>query len=206
MTQIAALKCRCGKVRGHVENAAPGTANRMICHCDDCQAFVHYLERQDLLDEHAGSDIVQVAPATLKFEQGAEHIVGMRLSPKGLYRWYASCCNTPLGNTMSPSIPFVGIAASTFEQADQAFGPPTGTFLGKFAVGTLPSEKLKPQVGAILGALAKVFRWRIGGKVWPHPFFDEKTREPSRPVHLISKDERTALRAFCGPRPSAKAS
>lgn len=204
MTQIAALSCRCGKVRGRVEGAAPSDSNRMICYCDDCQAFLHYLERSDLLDEHGGSDVVQVAPATLKFEQGSEHIVGMRLSPKGLYRWYARCCRTPLGNTLTPQIPFAGLAASTLSPVDQAFGPPKGGYMGKFAVGEIPAAHRKTSIGTTLGIVGRVLGWRLRGKAWPHPFFDRSTREPSYPVHVISKEERAALRAFCGPTPTAR--
>ena len=90
--------CRCGEVEGRLDNAARETVNRIVCYCDDCQAFVHYLGRADLLDEHGGSDIVQVAPASLAYTRGNDRIAGVRLKPKGLYRWYASCCKTPLGN------------------------------------------------------------------------------------------------------------
>src|SRR5262252_7536621 len=99
--QTAELECRCGKVKGRVTGASPEAANRVVCYCDDCQAFLHYLGRADLLDPHGGSDIVQVAPSSLSFERGSEQVVGMRLSPKGMYRWYAACCKTPLGNTVT---------------------------------------------------------------------------------------------------------
>src|SRR5690348_17955313 len=108
MTKNAALRCRCGEVRGVVTDVAPNTVNRVVCYCDDCQAFLHYLGRADLLDAHGGSDIVQVAPASLSFERGADRIAGLRLTPKGLHRFYATCCKMPLGNTVGPAIPFVG--------------------------------------------------------------------------------------------------
>ena len=97
MAKQVELRCRCGEVVGRVENAAPQKVNRVVCYCDDCQAFAHHLDRADLLDSHGGTDIVQVAPASLAFHQGTERIVGLRFTPKGLYRWYASCCRTPLG-------------------------------------------------------------------------------------------------------------
>ena len=74
----------------------------MLCYCSDCQAYLHYLDRADLLDAHGGSDVVQVAPSSLTFTQGEQHIKGLRLTETGLYRWYAGCCHTPLGNTMKP--------------------------------------------------------------------------------------------------------
>src|SRR5579883_2663382 len=119
MSTKAEMRCRCGEVRGWVANPSPRTVNRVVCYCDDCQAFAHHLGRADLLDSHGGSDIVQVAPASLTFVQGQERIAGLRLTPKGIYRWYASCCNTPVGNTVTPAIPFVGIVAQAFENGAQ---------------------------------------------------------------------------------------
>src|SRR5215471_8304503 len=114
MSKNATLRCSCGRVRGVGTNVSPSTVNRIVCYCDDCQAYLHHLGRADLLDAHGGSDIVQVAPACLHYTRGSDLIVGVRLLPKGLYRWYASCCKTPLGNTASPAIPFVGILAQAF--------------------------------------------------------------------------------------------
>jgi hypothetical protein len=202
MHRDAMLRCRCGEVRGHVRDAAPTTVNRVVCLCDDCQAFLHHLGRADLLDAHGGTDIVQVAPASLTFEAGVERIVGVRLTPKGLYRWYADCCKTPVGNTVGPAIPFVGIVAQAFASPDDLFGKPVGAIYGKYAVGEPPagSANLNPR---LLGrALRMVLGWRLRGKTWPHPFFDRASRAPTRPVTTLSRAERDALRALCGPRPA----
>jgi Family of unknown function (DUF6151) len=45
----------------------------------------------------------------LRFTKGQDQIEGLRLTPKGLYRWYAKCCNTPVGNTRAPALPFVSM-------------------------------------------------------------------------------------------------
>src|SRR5437016_5861532 len=111
MNEETRLRCSCGEVQGYARNAGPGTVNRIVCYCDDCQAFLHHLGRTYLLDAHGGTDIVQLAPASLVFDRGTDRIIALRLGPKGLYRWYASCCRTPLGNTVGPTIPFVGIVA-----------------------------------------------------------------------------------------------
>src|SRR3954453_17840284 len=84
MSDQVQLRCRCGEVRAQVTGASPRTVNRVVCYCDDCQAFAHRLGRADLLNSQGGSDIVQVAPASLTFVQGQHRIVGMRLTPKGL--------------------------------------------------------------------------------------------------------------------------
>jgi len=202
------LLCRCGEVRAVVAEASPRTVNRVTCYCDDCQAFLHQIGRADLLNAQGGSDIVQVAPSTLTFMQGQDRIVGLRLTPKGLFRWYASCCNTPLGNTLTPKIPFVGIVAQTFDggtpRADEVVGPPIGAILGKYAVGEPPAGSTGLHLSLILRAIGKVLGWRLRGKAWPHPFFRQGTGAPIYPLTVLSLEEREALRPLCGPHPTAQ--
>ena len=142
------LRCRCGEVRGRATGLSPRTVNRVVCYCDDCQAFAHQLGRADLLDPQGGSDIVQMAPAAVSYTIGQQHIVGLRLKPNGLYRWYAKCCNTPLGNTFTPTIPFVGLLAPAFDKSrwDQAVGAPSGAIFGKYAVGGPPPHSTGPNL------------------------------------------------------------
>jgi hypothetical protein len=204
MDAAAELRCRCGEVRAVVKNASPRTVNRVICYCDDCQAYAHQLGRADLLDSHGGSDIVQVAPASLTFTQGQDKIAAVRLSPKGLYRWHARCCNTPVGNTVGPSIPFVGLVAQSFasngQTPDQLFGRPVGAILGKFATSDIPKEAQGVNFGLILRALRLILSWRLSGQGWPHPFFDRATRQPRYPITVLTREQREALRPLCGPR------
>jgi hypothetical protein len=180
---------------------------RAVCFCDDCQAYLHHLGRSDLLDAHGGTDIVQVAPAMITFDRGWERIVGLRLKPKGLYRWYASCCKTPLGNTLGPAVPFVGIVAQAFEgpdtRPDDVFGQPLGKMMGKYAVGGAPEGSTKVDWRLIARAFRNVLGWRLRGKTWPHPFFDRATRAPIRPITTLTRAERDALRPLCGPLPAA---
>ncbi len=201
------VRCRCGEVRGIVTKASPRTVNRVICYCDDCQAFAHQLGRVDLLDDKGGTDIVQIAPAALSFTQGQHRIAGLRLTPKGLYRWHASCCNTPVGNTLGPAVPFVGIPVQSFDAArpDDLFGAPIGAILGKYAVGDPPAGSTGLNLSLLLRAIGKVLGWRLGGKTWPHPFFARETRAPVYPLTVVSRERREALRALCGPRPTAPA-
>ena len=202
MSQDVELRCRCGEVGGRVKDAAPGAVNRVVCYCDDCQAFAHHLGRADLLDAQGGTDIVQVAPASLVFDRGSDRIVGLRLTPKGLYRWYAICCKTPVGNTVGPSIPFVGTVARVFgDEAGRVFGKPIGAILGKFALGTPPPGSTGWNVRLYARAIWMVIGWRLTGRTWPHPFFDRATGAPSRPVTTLAPAEREALRPLCGPRP-----
>lgn len=208
MSKDAELHCRCGQVHGRVTNASPEAVSRVVCYCDDCQAFLHHLGRADLLDPHSGTDIVQVAPASLSFDRGNERIVGLRLSPKGLYRWYASCCKTPLGNTLGPAIPFVGIVAQAFEgdaqRPDDVFGKPIWAIQGKYAVGDAPEGSTRFRPLLLMRALGLVLGWRLRGRTWPHPYFDRATRTPRHPVATLSRAERDALRPLCGPHPAVR--
>jgi hypothetical protein len=205
MPRDVELRCRCGEVHGVVKDASAETVNRVVCYCDDCQAFAHRLGRADLLDANGGTDVVQVAPASLTFDRGEAKIVGLRLSPKGLYRWYASCCNTPLGNTVTPAIPFVGIVAQAFERPDEDFGRPIGAILGRFAIGEPPKGSVGLNVPLLARAIRKVLGWKVRGKTWPHPYFDRATKNPTRPISIVPRDDREALRELCGPRPTRTA-
>ena len=200
------VRCRCGEVRGVVTDPSPRTVNRVVCYCDDCQAFLHRLDRADLLDDQGGTDIVQLAPASLSFVQGKQRIVGLRLTPRGTYRWYASCCRMPLGNTLGPAIPFIGIVAQAFEsetqKPDQIFGRPIGRIFGKHAVGRPPEGSTRLNPWLVARAVSKVLGWRLRGKTWPHPFFDRARRTPNFPLTTLSPQEREALRALCGPTAS----
>jgi hypothetical protein len=209
MSKQAELRCRCGQVSGIVTDASQRTVNRVVCYCDDCQAFAHQLGRADLLDAKGGSDIVQVAPASVTFVQGQHLIAGLRLTAKGLLRCHTTCCNTPIGNTLSPAVPFVGILAQAFEtgpqKADDVFGAPVGAIFGKCAIGQPPAGSTGMNLSLLLRAIGKVLGWRLRGRVWPHPFFKRDTSEPVYPVTVLSSEQRNTLRRFCGPHPTAHA-
>jgi hypothetical protein len=92
------LRCRCRAIQGHVESTH--RAGRAICYCRDCQAFARNLGSPELtLDARGGTDIVATSPRYVRFTRGREQHRCMSLSPKGLFRWYAGCCRTPIGNT-----------------------------------------------------------------------------------------------------------
>jgi hypothetical protein len=199
------IRCRCGEVEGHADVASRRDCNRVCCYCDDCQAYAHHLERADVLDANGGSDVIQVAPAGLSFERGAERIACVRLSEKGLFRWHASCCKTPVGNTMGPWLPFVGIIASSFvaspRDRDEAFGVPA-PIMEKFAIGELHDDANRTNRPYVLRVLPIIAGWKLRGRTWPHPFFDRESRAPKYPVTVLTRAERDALRPKCGPHPT----
>jgi hypothetical protein len=207
MIRSAELRCRCGEVRGFVANASPGTVNRVICYCDDCQAFANQLGRADLLDAHGGTDIVQVAPASLTFVHGQHRIAGLRLTPKGIFRWHTKCCNSPVGNTVHPAIPAVGIIARAFDcgeqRADDVFGKPIGAIFGKYSVGDPPVGSKGISLPLMARVIPMMLGWRLRGLAWPNPFFARDTRAPIYPLTVLLPMQREALRSLCGPHPRA---
>jgi len=192
------LQCRCGTLRGLV--AHPERVNRVICYCRDCQAFAHFLgSSQTTLDAQGGSDVVQTIPAHLSFTQGTDSLACMRLSPKGLLRWYAQCCQTPIGNTVANHrLSFVGLLHDCLEHGavslDAAFGPVRMWSFAKNAKTTVRVPR-----GSLIAGIARfgamVIRARIDGSYRRTPFFDPRTGEPVVSPRVLSKGERDRLQA-----------
>lgn len=184
-----------------LEDVSPATGNRVVCYCDDCQAFARFLEQPDVLDALGGTDIYQVAPARMRITAGEDALACVRLSEKGLYRWYAGCCRTPIGNTI-PRAPFVGVIHVFMDHAgdgrsrDEVLGPPVGFVHGRFAIGGQPAHApRKATVGLVARSARLLLGWWARGLGTPSPFFDAKTRAPRVPPRVLTKDERDALGA-----------
>jgi hypothetical protein len=191
------LKCQCGLVRGHVLQASGGM--RVVCYCDDCQAFAHALHRPELLDDHGGSDIWQNEPAQVRLTQGLDQLRCLRLSDKGMVRWYTACCSTPIGNSMaSVRFPFIGLYMAFVDvphaERDIVLGPPIAWVQGRFALGQVPARVNRT---ATPGLMAR-FVWRLTkgfvmGAYRPTPFFDA-SGQPVVVPRVLSVAEREALR------------
>ena len=190
------LQCRCGTLKGYVVPSA--RVNRCVCYCRDCQAFAHFLGNPgEILDAQGGSDVTQIRPANLTFTQGQETLACMRLSPKGLLRWYAACCNTPVGNTLANyRVSFVGLVHSCLEgtgpSLDDSFGPVRAWVNTKSAKG-----EVKPgsagMMSVILPFIAMVARPRIDGSYKRTPFFSADTGAPIVTPKVLSLSERERL-------------
>ena len=110
------FRCRCGQLRGEVLDGMRGM--RAVCYCRDCRAYAHWLGRpEDVVDALGGTDIVATEARYVRLTAGAPLLACMSLSPRGLLRWYASCCRTPVGNTPRDwKLPYVGLACTTLAQ------------------------------------------------------------------------------------------
>lgn len=137
-----------------------------MCYCDDCQSFAHFLGRADeILDAHAGTDVFSTTLAHLEINEGADQIACVRLKPDGMFRWYAGCCRTPIGNTFpSPKSPFISVVHSCMDHAsdirsrDEALGPIRSRANGRFAKGDLSTLEAHPRIPlSMLPLVAKLF-------------------------------------------------
>lgn len=189
------LRCRCGALQGQI--ALGGPTSRMVCYCKDCQAFARYLgPAERVLDAQGGSDVVQLAPHRIRITRGQEHLAVMRLSSKGMLRWYAACCRTPVGNTMtSRNMPFTGLLVQCLDSApvDVAFGPVMATANTQSALG-----EPKPRAFGLPSALLRILRIvagsRLSGKYKSNPFFTAAGDPVALPT-VLAPDERARLDA-----------
>lgn len=90
------FSCTCGRVHGTVHDVAPNRGNHVKCYCRSCQTSARVLHCEESLDGMGGTSIYQTIPSKVSFDGGLDHLACLRLSPKGLLRWYASCCDAPL--------------------------------------------------------------------------------------------------------------
>jgi hypothetical protein len=195
-SRVHPLQCRCGKLRGTVAN--PRAANHAICYCRDCQAFIHYLGNvSDVLDARGGSEIVQTLPRNLTFTQGSEQLACLRLTAKGLLRWYARCCRTPIGNTlMTPKWSFIGLLHACLRSGspslEESFGPVTAWVHTQSAKGD-PKPKVEGIGKSISWFLRTVVKARFNGDYRLTPLFRAHTGAPIAVPHVLSAEERARV-------------
>ena len=187
------LRCRCGTLRGIVV-PAPSTT-RMVCYCRDCQAFARFLGSPGVTDPCGGTEIVASLPKHVQFTNGQEMLSCLSLSDRGLLRWYARCCNTPVGNTpRSSKIAYVGLVHSCLEAhappLQASFGPLRMAVNTKAALADVRSTPVS-NVAGFLGLVRSLLGARLTGAYKDNPFFLAESGSPVRPVHVLSTAERS---------------
>ena len=194
-------RCRCGTLHARVTVEPRDRARRAVCHCRDCQAFQHALGTASrVLDEHGGTELLMISPANIAFVRGREHLALMRLSPSGLLRWYAGCCDTPLGNTPAAHrFPHLGLIAAPLHEANgegalaKAAGPVRERLFGGEAIGgPPPGAHRKMPLSMILPVLAALAGRVRRGDHRRSPFFDAEG-EPVVTPRVLDEAERLAL-------------
>lgn len=186
MTTLS-LKCRCGEVQGGASNITPSSGIRVVCCCSDCQAFASHLGSDTVtLDEFGGTEIFQISQSQVSIQTGHDKLQSMRLRKKGLLRWYASCCNTPIGNTVSASMPFVGVIHTFIDETNrgEVLGPVRAVVQTQHALGKpgYSRHSAKFPLGITARMMGKMLVWKLQGKHKPSVFFAEDGRPVSKPI------------------------
>jgi hypothetical protein len=186
-------------VRGVARDVSPRGGLRFVCYCQDCQAFARFLQRTDVLDAAGGSDIYQMPPGRFRLDAGADALRCVRLSDRGVLRWYTDCCRTPVGNTAGARFPVIGVIHSIMDhQADgraraDVLGPPLCRIYARSATGPLPPDAPPPPSLRVFGWRASLMlRWSVRGLARPSPFFDARTGAPRAEPRVLTPGERAA--------------
>lgn len=191
------FRCQCGKVAGLIDTG--GMTCRGSCYCMDCQAYARFLgDPKRVLDAAGGSEIVGIGPSRLEFTTGLGHVDCMTLTSRGPYRWFASCCRTPIGNTpRDPRSSYVSVfrcaLVSPAREIDAMFGQPTFRFSTKTATGPVEATRLAMAL-VILKVVAMLVGRRISGRWRGNPFFEPDTHLPIRMPDELSRTSRFKLR------------
>ena len=158
------LACSCGTMRWQIDDSAPGT--RLRCYCGDCHTYAVALGAEEMLDDHGGTELFQTLPSSVTITQGTRHLRNLRLKPKGLLRWYAGCCKTPIANTMNGTgLPFVGMV---LRANSEEFGPLAACVMTKRVNGAVREYGF---VKSGFGLVGRGLRARLSGDGGGAPFF-----------------------------------
>lgn len=196
------IRCHCGNVRAHA-HIGHHPVGRVVCYCRDCRMFAHFLTRGNtILDAHGGTEVVPMSQGRLRFEAGGEQLACIRLTARGTLRWYAGCCNTPIGNIPSTrQLPYLGLIHACIDYAaagrtpEALLGPITRRIHGRNlqdggnAIGA--DEGIPP--GILIRLAWRVFVWRLRGDQRHSPFYAPATGEPLKTPRILGADERAAL-------------
>jgi len=186
------LKCACGAVQGKTADIDKNVGNRIVCCCDDCQSFAEYLKQEDaVLDQYGGTDIFQMPISHMKISQGHDQIACVKLSEKGMFRWYAKCCNTPIGNSLGSQMPFIGVVHNFMDNAltrDEDLGSVRGYLQTKYAKKDVVEQNHSP-FKATLRTIFKVLIWKLKGLNTPSVFFDNNGDPVAKPKVLTAKGD-----------------
>jgi hypothetical protein len=176
-------------VRGTASSVAARSGFRFVCYCTDCQKFARFLGRDDVLDSAGGTDIFQMPIGRVKLTAGTDKIRCLQYSKK-VFRWYADCCHTPIGNTAGPRFPVIGLIHSFMDHGadgrsrDDALGAKLCRIYERSATAPLPPDAPPPlSLGFFPKRAATLLSWWWRGLARPNPFFDDRTGAPISSPH-----------------------
>lgn len=185
------IKCDCGTFKATLKRFPSNTPGRLVCYCDDCQAYLRHLGRDDLLDENGGTEVIPAYPSDIEIVSGREHLKCTRLTSKGILRFSTTCCNTPVANT-AWGLPWVGVLRRVYtnsgECALERLGPVRCRIMGQYATGSVPAGTAKRMnLKAIMTVLPFMMKGKILGKAKPSPFFEKDGLTPVVVPDVLTK-------------------
>ena len=188
------FQCRCGTVHGEILHTERSL--RAACYCRDCQAYAHLLgQGAQVLDANGGTEVVIARSPDVRIHGGREQLACLSLSPRGLLRWYARCCDTPIANTPRDwRLPYVGMVHTCLHRPrplEQAFPRVQLRVNTKSAHGTPPASSRAAGVARFLRMALRLASARLAGAYRRTPFFDHE----GAPVAAVKVVDRPALQA-----------
>ena len=197
------FQCRCGALRGEISRT--GQALRAACYCRDCQAYAHLLgQAAHVLDAHGGTEVVITQAANVRVTAGQQQLACLSLSPKGLLRWYARCCSTPIANTPRDwRLPYVGMVHTCLHHPrplEHGFPSVQLRVNTHSAHGTPPRSPRAVGVLRFLRMALRLAGARLRGAYRTTPFFDAKG-SPVVPVRVVERQEVEAARTLAAAPP-----
>ncbi|MEM8770893.1 MAG: DUF6151 family protein [Pseudomonadota bacterium] len=200
MTDLT-VSCDCGAFEGVLHDVTPKAGFHVKCFCRDCQTFPWALGKEaSVLDDNGGTAIFQTSTTRLSIQKGKDNLAALRLTPKGIFRWYAKCCNTPIGNTMpGATFSFVGLLKTALQtpaegaSVDAAIGPVRSAAFKKQARGDIAEDYPGLTLSYALSMIGLLFGGAIRGEGKKSPFFSDG--EPIAEPRLIDEAERSKISA-----------
>ena len=201
MKNYFTVSCQCGSFKAQADVASSKGLSHIVCYCEDCQAYIRHLEKSaQVLDDHGGTDIIQMSPACLHIKNGQQNLGIVRLTDRGIFRWYATCCNTPLYNTPpSANMPFLGLLKHAVTDSATAVRQLAGPVsVGVCAGAQYPFNADWPVkkgfgLAVMFGALRNIVRWRTAGDHKKSELFDLTTGHAIVKPQVLTTEQRAAL-------------
>ncbi len=160
--------CDCGAVRMTI---APHQGTRLVCYCSSCRAFAERFGAGDTLDAAGGADLYQTSPESVTIDQGQDKLAWVKLTAKGPNRWYTTCCETPMANTLATrAIPFATVLSANIDNKAE-LGPVVARVNRRDATAHITED------AGSSGKAMRAFFWRaiksrLSGAYKRNPFFD----------------------------------
>ena len=160
---------------------------------DPRKEIVAYLNDEEVfrgLAKPSLATIVATVARHVSFSRGAEHLACLSLGPRGILRWYAGCCRTPLANTPRDwRLPYAGLVHSALAKPLEASFPPVQMHVNTKSAKGRPPSMLWSEAVALLGFVPRLIAARFTGSYRATPFFGEGG-EPRAPVQVLTPAER----------------